>query len=196
MAHFMINKQPVVLFEQRHKELEQETVRAIQSAATSGVSVAAYLEPKAREKLMQEALVKKQREDPKGFYSQWVTFDISGEDAGKSVWLLLNEYCMFYGHGFLSGHRDLKQQIVLPEQRSDSSEQAVTKVFALNHFIPVSRWESLTKKKKNRVIQVVIDPRAVSRLVGNLRKFEVHTRSMRLVCGESIEIHPPIPAST
>jgi len=65
------------------------------------------------------------------------------------------------------------------------------KQFAFNHFMKPNKWFwKYTHKMSGRNIQIVIETEKVLRLTGDLKNFEIKTKSFIIECGKNIIIRP------
>jgi hypothetical protein len=156
MPYYIINREPVFLSWQRYKVLEQEATKGKDPTWIVSSTIAGHKESEEKSELMFNVLDQKFREDPQGFHSKWVAFDLTGEEASKNVWNLLYDYCHFYGYASLSDFRDFTEKL-LADYEGEAYTYPMGRVFALTHFVRPAKWLwRFTHKRKGRTVQVII----------------------------------------
>ena len=190
MSYFIINKQPVFLSWSRYKQIREEALKGKDAIYKISSTIAGHKETKETQKLMYEVLKAKYDKDPKQFYSEWVKFDIVGDDASRNVWDLLYDYCHYYGYAYLSDLRDFTQKLA-DDYEGDSYAYPMGQLFALIHLVkPTRRWWKYTHKMTGRIVKLIIISENVHRLVGDLTNFTIFTKDFQIRCGRDFEILP------
>lgn len=134
------------------------------------------LNSKARlehEKVITDYLEREYTNDPEAFYLNWVCFDIRDDEATDEVGFLLDIYCMFSGGLSLLDPDGRQIEFVY----SDSG---------IRH--PVFAIACNIGKIKDREINIFIESKRVTRIVGTLKEFTIYMEDFKLICGGNIEM--------
>lgn len=70
----------------------------------------------------------------------WVNFEIIEKEAQENLWELLYDYCLYYGHSYLSNTRDESSKITDDMIGISSFSYPMGKVFSLNHLMKPRKW--------------------------------------------------------
>ena len=190
MSYCIINDQPVFLYSSRYKEIQEQALKGKKTTQTIASIISGTRESKEVDEFVNAFRLKRFEEDPVNFNINWVSFDITGHEATQVVWDLLNDYCNYYGYGYLSDLRDFAQQLT-DDPAGDSYKYPAGQVFALNYFVKPARWWwQYTRKMNGRTVSLIIIAKNVHRLVGDLTNFTVFAKDFRINCGPSFGIYP------
>jgi len=188
MPYYLINKQPIFLSTTRYRELEK-LVTKDKDIMWIGIScMAGSKETKEKSELMFNALNKIFLDNPDYFNSYWVDFDLKDKEASENTWDLIYDYCHFYGNASLSDDRDFSEKLKADYER-ESINYPMGRVFTLNLFLKSRNcWWTFSPKRRERIIQVIINTDKVNHLKGNLKEFIVYADDWNLICGENFQI--------
>lgn len=190
MSYYLINKQPIFLSLSRDKQIRKEALKDKDAEYRVASMIAGTEESIEAQRLMFNVLKAKYDKDPERFYSEWVKFDIVGDEASQNVWDLLYDYCDYHRYAYLSDLRDPVKKIV-DDYEGNSYTFPMGRVFVLEHFVKPARWWwKYTHKMSSRTIRLIIPSENVCRLVGDLINFVIFTKGSMMRCGHDFDIFP------
>jgi len=156
MPYFIIEKMPVFLSWAQHRILEEEAAKDKSATWRVSSTIAGNKASEEKSGMMYQALLQKFRQDPDRFRSEWVRFDLSGEEAAANIWDVLYDYCHFRGYGFLSDTRDSVEKIVASYE-GESYAYPMGRIFSLNHFVkPAKWWWRFTHRMRGRKVLTAV----------------------------------------
>lgn len=185
MAYMVVKGQPVFLHTAARSKVYKEAFRDKDKMWRLGFSIAGFPHRKEAERLIWRTLRSWQVANPQAFRSQYVEFDMLGNEAQRDVWDLLYDYCCYTGAAQLADTRDAVQAI-LADWVDDTLNYPMGRVFLLRHRGGPS-WPF--KKKR---LDVVIDTTQVVRVAGTLGDFVIFGHQYDIRCGLDISVTPPV----
>jgi hypothetical protein len=188
--YFVINKQPVFLTALQYKQLRNDALDDKTPEFRIRSMMDGFKEAGEARGILLKRLNERYFKDPTSFYSKWVRFELIGDEASQNVRDLLNDYCDFYGHGYLSDVRPVTQRLS-DDYHGDSFAYPMGKVFVLNHHVNPGRWWwRYTHIMSGRTIRLIIASKEVERIEGDLMSFTIQTKGFLMKCGQDLEIIP------
>jgi hypothetical protein len=185
MPFYIINKKPVFLTWERDNKL-REQVYGLDNVISSRIVQTG--EKNKDHKIFREELNRKYKESPSNFVTEWVKFDLIGEDAKYNVWDLVYDYTCYYRCGYTLDGRDEKRDANI-DYSGDNYYFPQGKIFILNHYVEAGKWYwKYTGKFKGRTVKTVIDCMKVERIIGDLSRFLIVFDNYSIECGETFEV--------
>ncbi len=186
MTVYLVKRQPVYIPFSRMQELKEELLKEKSAQYRVASIIAGSRENEETSRIIRQFLLAEYEKDPSRFYSEWVKFNIVGEEASKEIWPLLHCYCLYYGYASLVDLRTT-MNVIMDNLHSTDMEYPMGKAFILEHQVrPARWWWKYTHRMANRKIQVLIIPKLAYRLAGELKDFTIYTKSLRIKCEKKL----------
>ncbi len=127
-------------------------------------------------------------EDPSGFRSKWVQFDLKMKEAQENVWDLLWDYGAVNPSCRLVDLRDERQQL-LDDYEGKNFINPMGETFLISCPLRIGRrWWNRRDWFMSRSVNVMIEKRKVRQLVGRLDAFQLCTDGFILSCEKDFNI--------
>jgi hypothetical protein len=186
MSFQIIKKMPVFLNGSRYDLLNEGVFKGKDELYRFKSSFSDEKEGKESRKKLRKILEEKYKNDPKGFYREWVCFDIVEKDASETVTILIIDWCQFYGSGTLVDLRDFKERL-MDEVDQPPWLYPFGKNFILQTAVhPLkNQWKLLLFQSKPAT-SVLIKTDSVYRLTGDISKFTLLSKDYTLLFNKGI----------
>jgi hypothetical protein len=191
MPYLIIQRKPVFLHATQYEMLRDKVLAGQTPEFRIDSAIAGRRDQRQAERLMCKFLEAQYKENPSCFQTEWVEFDLKGQDATANVWDLLYDYGCFHGCSYVCDLRP-QDQHSLSDLLGDSFAFPMGKVFAFKHNVKSRGFLNGFLLGRNRSVTVVINADRVSRLRGNLERFEVLTDHIDMRCDGSLTLVPSI----
>jgi hypothetical protein len=119
------------------------------------------------------------------FEKQWLKFDLSGDEIIENLYDILSDYCTCFGHSILQGFMDVNDEITY-SYTGDTLRLPLGEIFSLRHYNkPYIWWWRLFRRMKTRKIDIIIDSKKITRIVGELSDFKIYTQTHIILLKEN-----------
>jgi len=191
MPYYIVSGQPVFLHSRLHKELEDQALKDWSGLDRIGARIAG---PKADEAQSLVAELLEENSVLEEFYSDYVFFDLTGEEAEVNVWDLLYDFCHLRQCGHLVDVRSFEDKII-SDYGGEGYAYPMGRLFEIHVPVePIRQDKSIFKRtpKSRHAVRILIDTSKVTRLHGDLNDFTVSMGSQVMQFDENgIELLPP-----
>ena len=186
MPYCEINKHPVFLSHQRYERLNGLALADKGSVFAVASSIAGFPEAREADRMRFRYLTALSKQDPEGFYREWVEFDLRGQEAADNAWDLLYDYCAFRHIGYLM---DLRSEIgsIVADYGGDSAANPMGRIFGLR----VSTGHTLASffhLRRRSKVTVIVDTSQAVRAYGILAGFRIEFRHWAFDCRKEFSV--------
>lgn len=143
-----------------------------------------------KQQMIEQKLLRLHEQDPEAFATNWMYFDLRGDEAVRNVADLLFAYCHYHGHATLVDVRNLQGKLV-DDTLGISTRYPGGRMLRLDCNVqPRASWTGHVRGMRGSTMSVTINSEDVVQLSGDLRSFVVRTTSFTLICGKDLHIEP------
>lgn len=185
MPYHIIEGQPVFLHSKLYQDLENIALRDWSSSDRIGAKIAGRSKAKEADilvaKLLEENSVLEE------FYSDYVLFDLVGEEAEFNIWDLLYDFCHLHQYGHLIDIRPFDEKIA-SDYQGEGYVFPMGQLFELLIQVQPTQQQRFLFKKNARpksTVRIQIDTAKVSRIYGDLNDFTVTMGTQNLHFSEN-----------